>query len=165
MSAWCMIMKGDDRITNNFHSTNNMVPPIYGLRKDHKVFKDAIKGPLMRPVSGAVIASNYRISYFLSMILRPLIKESADVCDSTEDLLSRIKECNQQENLHKCIVGSTDVEALYSSIDIKFAVQKCEQMLCESDIKFKHNDINELRLFLSLATTIEIAQETKNINN
>ena len=148
MSAWCMFMKGDDRITNNFHSTNNMVPPIYGLRKDHKVFEDAIKGPPTRPVCGAVIASNYRISHFLSMILRPLIKESADVCESMEDLLSRIKECNQQENLDKCIAGSMDIEALYPSIDIKFI----------------HIDINELGLFLSLTTTKQ-ELEAKNIYN
>ena len=164
MSAWCLIMKGDDRITNNFQSINNMIPPIYGLRKDHKVFDDAIKGPPMRPVCGAVVASNYRISHFLSMILRPLIKESADVCESTEDLLSRIRECNQQENLDKCIVGSMDVEALYPSIDIKFAVEKCEQMLCESSIEFKHIDTNELGLFLSLTTTKQ-ELETKNIYN
>ena len=101
MSAWCTIMKGDDRTTNNFQSTNNMTPPVYGLRKDHKDFEDVNKDPPTRPVCGAVVASNYRISHFLSMIFRPLIKESVDVCESTEDLLSRIRECNQQQNLDK----------------------------------------------------------------
>ena len=52
-------MKGDDRITNNFHSTNYMIPSSYGLRKDHKIFEGAIKGPPTRPVCGAVIASNW----------------------------------------------------------------------------------------------------------
>ena len=42
ISAWCLIMKGGDRITNNFPSTNNMVSALYGLSKDHKIFKDAI---------------------------------------------------------------------------------------------------------------------------
>ena len=84
-------MIGDDRITNNFHSTNSMIPLIFGLRKDHKVLEDAIKGPPTILICGTMIASNYRISHFLSMILRPLIKESAYVCESTKDLLSRIK--------------------------------------------------------------------------
>ena len=44
VSAWCTIMKGDDRTTNNFQSTNNMIPPVYGLRKDHKDFEDINKG-------------------------------------------------------------------------------------------------------------------------
>ena len=109
MYAWCLTMKGDDGITYNFQSTNNRIPIKYGLRKDHKVFEDAVKGPPTRPVCGAVIASNYGISHFLSMILRPLIKESADVCESTEDLWSRIRECTQQENLDKCIVGSMEL--------------------------------------------------------
>ena len=162
MSAWCTIMKGDDRTTNNFQSTNNMIPPVYGLRKDHKDFEDINKGPPTRPACGAVVASNYRISHFLSMIFRPLIKESVDVCESTEDLLSRIRECNQQQNLDKCIVGSMDVKALYPSIDIKFSVEKCEQLLCESDIEFRHIDVDELGLFLSL-TSIKEELEMKDI--
>ena len=57
-----------------------------------------------------------------------------------------------------------DVEALHPSIDINFAVQKCEQMLCESDIKFKHINKNELGLFLLLTTTKQDL-EAKNIYN
>ena len=48
-----------------------------------------------------------------------------------------------------------DVKALYPSIDIKFSVEKCEQLLCESDIEFRHIDVNELGLFLSLTSTKE----------
>ena len=57
-----------------------------------------------------------------------------------------------------------DVEALYPSIDITFAVEKCEQMFCESNIEFKHIDTNKLQLFLSLKTTKQ-ELETKNIHN
>ena len=57
-----------------------------------------------------------------------------------------------------------DVEALYPSIGIKFAVEKCEQMLCESSIEFKHIGTNGLALFLSLTTTKQ-ELETKNIYN
>ena len=89
------------------------------------------------------------------MIFRSLIKESVDVCESTEDLLSRIRECNQQQNLDKCIVGSMDVKALYPSIDITFSVEKCEQLLCESDTEFRLVDVDELGLFLSLTSTKE----------
>ena len=64
MSEWYLIMKGNDRVANNFQPTNNMIPPMHGLRKDHKVFDDAIKRPQMRPVSGTVVASNCRISHF-----------------------------------------------------------------------------------------------------
>ena len=78
-------MKGDDRTTNNFQSTNNMIPPVYGLMKDHNDFEDVNKSPPKGSVCGAVVAGNSRISNFLSMILRQLIKESVDVCESTEE--------------------------------------------------------------------------------
>ena len=52
------------------------------------------KGPPTRPVCGAIVASNYRISYFLS-IVKQLRKELEDVCESTEDLPSKIKICNK----------------------------------------------------------------------
>ena len=94
ISTWCTIMKGDDRTTNNFQLTNDMIPLICGLIKYHKIVQDVKKGPPTKPVCGAVIASNYRISHFLSLILRPLIKESIDVCESTG-------ECNQQQSLYR----------------------------------------------------------------
>ena len=55
------------------------------------------------------------------MLIRPLIRESPDVCDSMEDLLSRVKECNENSDLEQSTLGSMDVEALYPSIDITFA--------------------------------------------
>ena len=74
-----------------------MIPPRYGSRKDHKIIEDAVEGAPTKPVCCTVIVGNYRISCFLSMILSPLIKESLDVYESTEDLVSRIRECNQQK--------------------------------------------------------------------
>ena len=41
-----------------------------------------------------------------------------------------------------------DVEALYPSIDIEFAAQKCTELLLETGIKFKNVNIAELGLFL-----------------
>ena len=159
MSAWSTILGAKERVANNFQSKNNMIPPLYGLRKDHKKFDDENKGPPTRPVCGAVVASNYRISYFLSMLIRPLIRESPDVCDSTEDLLSRVRECNENSDLEQSILGSMDVEALYPSIDITFAVEKCQEMIAESDLELKHVDVDELGLFLALTTTTEELQE------
>ena len=46
------------------------------------------------------------------------------------------------------LVGSMDVEALYPSIDIEFAAQKCTELLLETGIKFKNVNIAELGLFL-----------------
>ena len=110
-------------------------------------FDDVIKGPPLRPVCGAIVSSNMRISYFLSSILRPVIALSDDVCDSTDDMLSRVERCNEQD-LTNCIVDSMDVDALYPSIDIEFAVEKCMELLIKSGIQFKNVDTGELGLFL-----------------
>ncbi|CAI9734365.1 Hypothetical predicted protein [Octopus vulgaris] len=104
MMMWTIVLGPQKRTARNFQAWNNDIPALYGLRKDHKGFTDPISGPPTRPVCGANIASNYRISYFLSMIIRPIIRMSPDVCDSTEDLLSRISDCNKTCDLTGCII-------------------------------------------------------------
>ena len=99
MQSWCIILNARERMTRNFITSNNGIPPLYGLRKDHKVITDVIKGPPSGPVCGAVTSCNFRISYFLSQIIKPLIQEAPECCDSTVDLLSRIHAVNQTEDL------------------------------------------------------------------
>ncbi|CAI9736439.1 Hypothetical predicted protein [Octopus vulgaris] len=104
MMMWTTVLGPYKRTANNFQAWNNDIPALYGLRKDHKVTTDPIAGPPTRPVCGANMACNYRISYFLSMIIRPIIRMSHDVCDSTEDLLSRINDCNNTCDLTACMI-------------------------------------------------------------
>ena len=150
MQALCRIFSASDRVSNNFQSSNNDIPPIYGLRKDHKDHDDMFTGPPLRPVCGAVTSCNYRISYFLSQVIKPLIQISPETCDSTEDLLSKIKKVNENEDLRGCIIGSMDVKALYPSIDIDFATDKCVELLRESEIVFTNVNEDELGLYLIL---------------
>ena len=159
MQSWCRILNATERTTHNFLTSNNDIPPLYGLRKDHKLITDDFKGPPSRPVCGAVISCNYRISYFLSQILKPLIKDAPECCDSTEDLLHRINTINETEDLSDCVLGSMDVEALYPSIDIDFAVEKCVELLKESNISFNNVNTDELGLYITLLTTVEERQE------
>ena len=153
VTAWGHIFNMKRRTLHNFVATNNIAPPLYGLRKDHKSFTDAVEGPPLRPVCGAVVGCNMRISSLLSSILRPVISLSEDVCDSTEDMLSRVSTCNE-EDLSDCIVGSMDVEALYPSIDIDFASDRCIKLLRDSGIRFTNIDADELGLFLVYNDTL-----------
>ena len=36
MQTWSRIMNFEKRVTQNFMTENNEIPPLYGLRKDHK---------------------------------------------------------------------------------------------------------------------------------
>ena len=85
-------MNSSEQLKNNYQSTNNQVSPLYGLRKDHTKCDNDVDGPPTPPVCSANIASNHRISHFLSMILCPFIDSATTTSDSTEDLLSRIKD-------------------------------------------------------------------------
>ena len=153
VDAWFRILKGNDRLRNNYKSENNPVPPLYGLRKDHKKDFDLTIGPPTRPVCGGIVSSNHRISHFLSQVLKPIIKEAESTCDSTEDLLCRVRHCNDHELLDNCIIGSMDVEALYPSIDIDFSLSCCAELLMESDVSFENVDYSELGLFLALTNS------------
>ena len=150
MQVWCKIIKADERTRRNFISNNNEVPPEYGLLKDHKEITDPVKGPPTRPVCGAIISSNYRISYFMSTLLKPFVKLTEEACDSTEDLLSRIKACNINEDIKNCIIGGFDVEALYPSLDIEFAIEKCIEVMSEFDVEYQNFDIEEVGLYLAM---------------
>ncbi|CAI9726376.1 Hypothetical predicted protein [Octopus vulgaris] len=45
MGMWSIILQSEKRTANNFLTTNNEIPPLYGLRKDHKSHTDHILGP------------------------------------------------------------------------------------------------------------------------
>ena len=62
-----------------------------------------------------------------------MIQQAKHPCNSTEDMLSRVREINDTVNLDNCVIGSMDVKALYPSIDIDFATEKCVDMIKESD--------------------------------
>ena len=152
MMNWCRIMKFDKKVAHNFISENNEIPPLYGLRKDHKDVPagEEEKGPPQRPVCGAVVASNYSLSHFISTILQPVIQQAKHPCNSTEDMLSRVREINETVNLDNCVIGSMDVKALYPSIDIDFATEKCVDMITENDTSFDNINTDELGLYLAL---------------
>ena len=99
------------------------------------------------------MSSNYRISHFLSSFLRPLIKRAPENCDSTEDLLSCIKSCNETKDLETSIIGSMDVAALCPSIDIDVSIDKCIELMIEDSQKYDNVDVRELGLFLALTAT------------
>ena len=79
-----------------------------------------------------------------------MVKSAETNCESTEDLLARIEECNNQKDLTDSRVLSMDVKALYPSIDIDFATEIAGELLKESNIIFENVNAQELGLFLSL---------------
>ena len=136
---------------------------LYSLRKDHKPIPEGQEssGPKTRPVCGCEDCGTKRVSYILCQILKPLVRESATHCDSTQGLLQDINELNDDEDLHlsdKHVVGSLDIEALYPSLDIEKCASVVGEKLYRSVILFKDLQWEEIMLYLRYMMTDEELQ-------
>ena len=59
-----------------------------------------------------------------------------------------------------CRISIFDSNRANISIYINFSVEKFEQILCESNVEFKHIDLEDLGLFLSMTTAKEELEAT-----
>ena len=134
------------------------IPPLYGMRKDHKEVRpgDEELGPRVRPVCGAEDCVTKRVSYILCMLLSHLIPENGTHCWSTDDLLSEFERVNSNQVVDKeWIVGSLDVDSLYPSLDIDRCARVVSEKLFHSDLKFEKLVWKEIALYLRFHLTDE----------
>ena len=170
---WTKILKageetgehGPQRIKENMISAEKCdPPPLYALRKDHKIIKETEeKGPPTRPVCGAAAAHNGKLSHLLSMVLKEVKKLDENSCESTEDILSEIEELNQTTlyaQNEKLVVGSLDVKALYPSLDIPFTAKIVANEFLKSEVNIEKEsvDYRELGIYLILSVSEEELQ-------
>ena len=123
------------RIKNNVISNDGSVAPLYTLRKDHKDCNE-YRGPPVRPVCGAGVGYNFKLLHVMSVILAEVWKsrENSAICISTEDMVAEMNRTNKNQEDDSLIIGSTDVVALYPSLDIDFTIDKLCEVFFESDI-------------------------------
>ena len=111
------------RVKGNMKPKDNLVPVLHGTSKDHKIGKDELMGPEVRPIMGSIVGPNLGLSNFLGQeIIRRVTEEvdSDNVCKSTEELLCEFEKHNNkriENNFHsgKYILGSMDIEKWYTS--------------------------------------------------
>ena len=108
------LTRNEKRIKDSMISSNSAIPPLYGLRKDHKVHQDTRAGPPTRPVCGANSSVNYKLSHLLSMLLAEVWQRdtSGSVCMNTEEMMAEIARVNNEVVPEDIVIGSTDVKAL-----------------------------------------------------
>lgn len=75
------------------------------------------------------------------------------VCLSTEEMATEIDRVNSRHHESGLVIGSTDVKALYPSLDIDFTVEKVCNVIRQSTIKFEGLWNEELGLYISINTT------------
>ncbi len=75
---------------------------------------------------GANASANYRLSLFLGLVLSEVWQRDrtgSGVCKNTEELLAEIERVKPEGQGDGVVTGSTDVKALYPSLDIVFTLQ------------------------------------------
>ena len=101
----------------------------------------------------------------ISMILREMIDEEVTVCENTEDMLASFRNINEVGGVPlNTMILSTDVKALYPSLDIDFTTDVVCEMYRESQVRVEGLDYEELGLYLSLNLT-EAEQIQKGIRD
>ena len=152
--------ENETRIKNSMISTDSPLPPLYTLRKDQKRYDDEHEGPPVRPVCGAFASYNHKLSHFITMILTKVWKtrENSSICMNTETMIAEMNRTNhlQHEGL---IIGSADVVALYSSLDIDFTIDKVCEVFFESNVKIDGVDYEEVGLYLALNIKSELLKK------
>ena len=149
------------RIKMSMKSKNNDPSCLYSLRKDHK--KSVIRleqqedgtalnydeGPPVRPVCDVSDGVSHKLSYLLSNIIDETCNGET-VCNSTEEMLSSIEECNRRGIEEEDVIGSADVKSLYPRIPVDDAIDIVVQEFDESNLKVEGIDYQELGLYLAL---------------
>ena len=97
----------------------------------------------------------------MSMLLKTIKDREEGQCDITEDMLHEINKVNREMQLNEnTIVGSTDVKALYPSLEIDFTIEKVCELFLEDDVKVEGVDYKEVGLYLALTKTEDDLQES-----
>ena len=140
-----------DRIQKNMLMSDSQPPPLYTTRKDHKNYDDEIVGPPTRPICGATSAANGRLSHMLNVVVSEVWKRDTNtICMSTEEMKSEIDNINTSIKNKRVIIGSTDVKALYPSLDIPFTIDRVCEVIYNSDIKFEGMWYEEIGMYLAI---------------
>lgn len=89
---------------------------------------------------------NYETSYFLYMIVRPLLETPPDVCKITDDLQSKAATCNPATDLTNCVLGNMVVV----SLDVYFAIDGCIEGIRHRESELRDVNVNKLDSFVRL---------------
>ena len=142
--------KNHQRAKNNLMVESSELPPVYGLRKDHKLVEDNVKGPPLRPVCSASSAYNSKLAHLITTYLARIWKNEEENCASTEELLADFDMINKTGLKPDSFVGSADVIALYPSLNVERVADVVGEMIKESEIKLEGVDYEEVGMYLAI---------------
>ena len=150
-----------DRFRSALTNKYGHIPTLSGFLKDHKPFTPG-QPRKMRPVAGASEANNSQLCHLLAVIMRGLSgtldEKLMTVCRSTEEMIARIEEVNQKIGTKVPVIFSTDVEAMYPSLDIEAVALAAKNEFLKSNLTIPINE-EELALYCAIVLGTEELEE------
>ena len=123
--------------------------------KDHKKTETGKPIP-MRSVCGSYEANNTQLSNMLAEIVNSISelmdKEIKTVCRSTEEMISEIEKVNGRNDIKSLSILSTDVSAMYPSLNIDVCAKVVADEFYNSGLEI---NVDEVELALYLAVTVD----------
>ena len=109
------------------------------------------EGPPVRPVCDVSDGVSHKFSYLISNLVDELCSGET-VCNSTEEMLASIEECNARGVEEEDVLGSADVKSLYPKIPVVDAIDVVADDFEVKGTKVEGVDYEELGLYLALTT-------------
>ena len=182
--SWCKMLRvgsnagssQSQRIQEAIKVVDCGVPPLRGLRKDHKKNADPVLGPPCRPYMNAGLGPNANLGNIQARFIRPVKKKlvgliGTEVCSTEEvkrkfadynslerqeSILRPHRQCRGQNNVpvqsSKRIVGSMDVAALYPNCKINPTANNIERAIKRCGLVFQEIDKEYLTRYVSVLT-------------
>ena len=129
------------------------IPVLAGFMKTHKQWQPG-QPPPQRPVAGADEANNAQLSELLAEIVMAITaiqdKESEVLLRSTEEACAEFEGINNREDLSEFVLFSTDISAMYPSLDIPEVAKIVAKEYLESGLDI---DLDTLEMSLYLSVT------------
>ena len=152
-----------DRTKQALNNKKCHVPVLSGMEKDHKQVEEGQQVPL-RPCAGADEANNGQLSHTLAQIVAATAelvdKEVKSMCKSTDELIHGIEEeVNKQPNIKDLIIFSSDITAMFPSLDIPECAKVAADEFLNSDLVIENIEDEELGLYLAVAADKDRLEE------
>ena len=118
-------------IERSYSSTNTTLPRFYHLIKTHKEGPDV----KIRPIVSNVNVPTTKISWLLSVLMKPLLQTVPAHLKNSLTLMQRVKNMNTATRQQHQYPYSFDVVSLYTSIPPEEAILNAKEIMERRDFK------------------------------
>ena len=140
-----------------------------GSTKDHKPALEnttydgvTMLSHLFRHLCDVSDSFSHKVSYMMCTLLREVTLDSNTLCNSSEDLIARINELNDNGFITKdSVVGSMDVKSRYPNLETLTVIEVVGEQFYVSNLEIEGVDYDEVGLYIALGRCKEYIRKVK----